>query len=180
LLAALNYRGLPRRFLELAEERVFRLQVSEPILNETMRIVQERFQRPLAQAQAARELLSAMAQCVTDPDDNRILECAQASQSDYLVPSDKGLTATQTICRDTHSEARRVSRAHATDTPQVLRSCRLMEPHIAAISAQSGLCLMILYAQTRTRTTMPSGPGACYCVLMTRFIQGGLTARRSE
>jgi hypothetical protein len=60
-----NYRGLPRRFLELAEEGVFRPQVSEPILNETMRILQERLQWPLAQAQAARELLSAIAQRVT-------------------------------------------------------------------------------------------------------------------
>jgi putative PIN family toxin of toxin-antitoxin system len=103
LVSGLNYRGPPRRFLDLAEEGVIRLQLSEPILNERMRILQERFHWPLAQAQVARELLSAMAQLVTphveldgikeDPDDNRILECAQASQSDYLVlvTSDKDL-----------------------------------------------------------------------------------------
>jgi putative PIN family toxin of toxin-antitoxin system len=101
LVSGLNYRGPSHRFLELAEEEVFRLQISEPILNEMSRILQERFHWPLAQAEAARELLSAMAQHVTphleldvvkeDPDDNRILECAQASHSDYVVTGDKDL-----------------------------------------------------------------------------------------
>jgi uncharacterized protein len=101
LVSGLNYRGLPRRFVELAEEGISRLQVSEPILNETVRILQEKFHWSSRQARVAHELISAMAQHVTphleldvvkeDPDDNRILECAQASQSDYLITGDNHL-----------------------------------------------------------------------------------------
>jgi len=66
-----------------------------------IRILQEKFRWSLVQAQAARQLVSTRAQHVTphlelnvikeDVDDNRILECAQASHSDYLVTGDKDL-----------------------------------------------------------------------------------------
>ena len=101
LVSGLNYRGLPRRILDSAEDGLFRLHISNAILNEMSRILQEKFHWSFAQAQAACELVSTMAQRVTphlelnvikdDVDDNRVLECAQASHSDYLVTGDKDL-----------------------------------------------------------------------------------------
>jgi predicted nucleic acid-binding protein len=61
IVSGLSCQGPSRRLLDLAEDQIFRLQISEPILNETMRILQERFHWSLLQAQAARELLSAIA-----------------------------------------------------------------------------------------------------------------------
>jgi putative PIN family toxin of toxin-antitoxin system len=65
IVSGLNYRGPSRRLLELAEQLVFQLHVSEPILNETMQVLQEKFQWSFAEAKLAHELLSAIAQHVT-------------------------------------------------------------------------------------------------------------------
>ena len=103
--AGLNFRGVAFRVLEAAKEGTYAMQLSKPILEETVRILQERFQWDEARARNAGALLSSFSQAVTprveldviqrDPDDNRILECAQASGSDYIVTWDKDLLAFQ-------------------------------------------------------------------------------------
>jgi putative PIN family toxin of toxin-antitoxin system len=100
-VSALNYQGPPARLLELAAVDAFRLQLSAEILDETMRILAEKFHWPAPDVVEARDVLSSVSQRVIphvelevvkrDPDDNRILECAQASSSDYIVSGDKDL-----------------------------------------------------------------------------------------
>ena len=101
LISALTHQGAAARLLTLAGEGSFRLQLSQPILNETAEVLERDFQWPLKSIEEIRILLSCMSQRVTphveldivkrDPDDNRILECSLASRSDYLVTSDKDL-----------------------------------------------------------------------------------------
>ncbi len=100
-VSALNYPGTPSRLLELAAVDAFRLQTSAEILDETMRILANKFRWPAQDITEARDLLSSISQRVIshvqldlvkrDPDDNRILECGQSSGSDYIVTGDKDL-----------------------------------------------------------------------------------------
>ena len=100
-VSALNYPGTPSRLLKLAALDAFRLQLSAEILNETMRILANKFRWPDEDITEARAVLSSLSQLVVphiqldivqrDPDDNRILECAQSSGSDYVVTGDKDL-----------------------------------------------------------------------------------------
>jgi putative PIN family toxin of toxin-antitoxin system len=99
-VSALNYPGTPARLLEVAAVDGFRLQISAEILDET-RILANKFRWPTQDIAEARDLLSSISQRVIphvqlnvvdrDPDDNRILECAQSSGSDYIVTGDKDL-----------------------------------------------------------------------------------------
>ena len=101
IVSGLNYAGPPFRVLEAARLGIYRLQVSQPILDETVRILQEKFAWPEDRALRAGALISGFGQLVVphvqlnvvarDPEDNRILECSQASNSDYLVTGDKDL-----------------------------------------------------------------------------------------
>jgi putative PIN family toxin of toxin-antitoxin system len=87
--------------LEVAAVDGFRLQISAEILDETTRILANKFRWPTQDIAEARDLLSSISQRVIphvqlnvvdrDPDDNRILECAQSSGSDYIVTGDKDL-----------------------------------------------------------------------------------------
>ena len=79
----------------------FRLQLSAEILDETMRILADKFHWPAQDITEVRAVLSAISQRVIphvqldvvkrDPDDNRVLECAPSSASDYIVTGDKDL-----------------------------------------------------------------------------------------
>ena len=87
--------------LTMASQGVFALQLSSAILDETMEVLERDFFWTKLSLQEARDLLSSISQPVTphvelnviqrDPDDNRILECNQASRSDFIVTSDKDL-----------------------------------------------------------------------------------------
>ena len=92
--------GAARRALLLAEEGVFALQVSQPILDETTEVLARFGVTPedirdvvagidrVGQRVVPHVDLDAVPQ---DRDDNTILECALASRSDYIVTSDKHL-----------------------------------------------------------------------------------------
>jgi putative PIN family toxin of toxin-antitoxin system len=100
-ISALNFGGLPRQFLVLALERRFELAVSPPIQAEVERILRERFLWTEDALRNEAFRLSRMTRLVhptqlidavpDDPDDNRILECAVASNSRYIVSGDKDL-----------------------------------------------------------------------------------------
>lgn len=100
-VSALNYQGPPSRLLELAAVDAFDLQLSDKILEETTRILANKFRWPAEDIAQVRDVLSLVSQRVIphveldvlkrDPDDNRILECAQSSGSDYIVTGDKDL-----------------------------------------------------------------------------------------
>jgi len=101
-ISALNFGGNPRTFLELAEAGKFRLAISGAILAEIGKVLRgDTFAWPEAEIERAQRQIARFAQHVEpvetvevikiDPPDNRILECAAAARSDYIVSGDKHL-----------------------------------------------------------------------------------------
>ena len=90
-----------RELLQLAEAGAFALQLSLPILDEVTEVLERDFGRTRERTDLIRQALSFVSQQVVphidldvvkrDPDDNAVLECSQASRSDYIVTSDKHL-----------------------------------------------------------------------------------------
>ena len=102
IISGLYGAGNPLSLLAAAEAGSIRLKISPAILAEVADVLQrEKFGWTAAEARAATEWLSEIADVVepkqtvdiikNDPDDNRILECALASRSDFIVSGDKHL-----------------------------------------------------------------------------------------
>ena len=100
-ISALNFGGPPDRVLELARAGRIRLAISDAIRAEVAGVLRRKFgwQEEAIRVALARiadfaEPVSA-AQTVQviaeDPSDNRILECAQAANSEYIVTGDQHL-----------------------------------------------------------------------------------------
>lgn len=100
-ISALNFAGLPRQLLLEAQAGSVKLAITAHILEEVTGVLQAKFQwseRAIAEAIA---LISACTIQVTptqvldvvetDPDDNRIIECALAAGSRYIVTGDRDL-----------------------------------------------------------------------------------------
>jgi putative PIN family toxin of toxin-antitoxin system len=93
--------GKPFQLLELARDGKISLTVSEAILDEIGGVLARKFNWPPEDIADARKRIAAMARTVRpavqldvireDPPDNRILECASAAGSDYIVSGDKDL-----------------------------------------------------------------------------------------
>jgi putative PIN family toxin of toxin-antitoxin system len=100
-VSAFNYRGKPRELIKLANAGAIRLDVSEAIIRETRRVLVDKFGWSPEGAAVAESQMRRLARLVRpaeefdaikeDPSDNRILECAQAGRSDYIVTGDKDL-----------------------------------------------------------------------------------------
>jgi len=83
-ISGLLFGGKPRRFLDLARAGAFRLDISEPIKTEILRVLREDFAYPDEALHDVRERIERTTHSVTptetldiikvDPDDNRILE----------------------------------------------------------------------------------------------------------
>jgi putative PIN family toxin of toxin-antitoxin system len=102
IISALNFSGSPLRILEMAAEGAIRLAVSDNILNEVERVLRRpKFGWSQERIDAAVRQISGFAEHVEpkqridivkeDPTDNRIIECAAASGSEYLVTGDRHL-----------------------------------------------------------------------------------------
>ena len=97
-ISALQFGGKPHQFLAQAEKGDFRLDISDAILQETLRVLRDKFHWPEDDLRSAEATLEAFTRRVTptqtleviqaDPSDNRILECAEAAKSDYIVTGD--------------------------------------------------------------------------------------------
>lgn len=98
-ISGLLFGGTPRRFLDLARAGVFRLDISDVIKSEILKVLREDFAYPSEALHEVHERIERITHPVTpietldiitaDPDDNRILECAAAANSDYIVSGDK-------------------------------------------------------------------------------------------
>jgi putative PIN family toxin of toxin-antitoxin system len=98
-VSALNYDGIPRRILNLAREGKIRLDISDGIYLETARVLYEKFKWIEADVNTLRDHLAGFANRVEpterltvvkdDPGDDKIVECAAAAGSDYLVTGDR-------------------------------------------------------------------------------------------
>lgn len=102
IVSGLNFPGNPRQLLASAEAGGIRLCVSAAILDEVADVLQrDKFGWSAAEVQEAVEWISHIADVVepkqavvvikNDPDDNRVLECALAARSDYIISGDKHL-----------------------------------------------------------------------------------------
>lgn len=99
-VSALVFGGNPRAILELAEEGLFEVSVSEPIKAEVERILAEKFSWPKDRVNEASSYLWTLARSINpqqsatdciDPDDNRVLECALEAHAQAIVTGDNHL-----------------------------------------------------------------------------------------
>jgi putative PIN family toxin of toxin-antitoxin system len=100
-VSALVFAGLPRQFLLAAEDSRVRLSISDAIRQELRRILQskfawslERIDEALLQLEGCTELVQPSENLDVirqDPDDNRVLECAVAARSRFIVSGDDDL-----------------------------------------------------------------------------------------
>ncbi len=97
-ISSLQFGGVPRRFLEAAAEGEFRLDISDSILEETLGVLRRKFHwSPELLRDAEKDIrnytqlatpIYPLEVIQTDLSDNRILECAAAAKSDYIVTGD--------------------------------------------------------------------------------------------
>jgi len=90
----------------MAEARRIRIDLSAPILTETIRVLREKFVWDGYRLHAARQMLLSLSNQVTptqtlnviaeDEADDRILECAVEAGSEYIVTWDKDLLRLRT------------------------------------------------------------------------------------
>jgi putative PIN family toxin of toxin-antitoxin system len=107
LVSALVFGGKPLTILEMAQAGEIELAISEPIINETLRIIRDKFYRSREQVTEMDGHLRAISHVVTpveridavpdDEDDNKILECAIAAGSDVIVSGDAHLLRLNTF-----------------------------------------------------------------------------------
>lgn len=100
-IGALNSGGIGARLLDMAQAGVIRIDTSEAILTETIRVLREKFEWDGYRLHFAKLRLRGLGNCVTptqtldvikeDPPDNRILECAVEAGSQYILTWDKDL-----------------------------------------------------------------------------------------
>lgn len=100
-ISALVFAGRPLQFLDAARAGVFRLAVSDALLEEVHRILRDKFRWPPEDlAEAATDLADltvhvSPTQTIDavpeDPDDNRVLECAVEAKSQFIVTGDAAL-----------------------------------------------------------------------------------------
>lgn len=100
-ISALHWEGTPWEIYERWLEDEFHLATSKEILSELGRVLEEEFDWAAEEAQELCSLISKLAEptipkqklhvITDDPEDNKILECALASQVDYIISGNKHL-----------------------------------------------------------------------------------------
>jgi len=100
-ISALQFGGIARQFLNAARDGAFQLALSEVIVAEVRGILLAKFNWSEDILDAAISELRDFTHSVTpaqtvcviaeDPDDDRIIECAVASNSQFIVSGDKDL-----------------------------------------------------------------------------------------
>jgi putative PIN family toxin of toxin-antitoxin system len=100
-ISALNFGGKPLQVLELARAGQIELAISNAIITETSRILHHKFDWKLDDIDDAVEQILRFTKYLqvdytldevpTDPDDNRVLECALKAGSDTVVTGDTDL-----------------------------------------------------------------------------------------
>jgi uncharacterized protein len=101
IVSALMFGGKPLAILDLAQAGDVELALSDAIMNEVLRILHDKFYRSPAQIEEIRSHLRAITTAVepsekldvvkSDPDDNKILECAVAAGSEMVITGDDDL-----------------------------------------------------------------------------------------
>jgi uncharacterized protein len=102
-VSALHFGGKPMQLLQMGLEGELDIAVSQPILDETLRVLREKFGWSDDDLRDAEAAISAATYRVAptetldvveaDATDNRIVECAVASSSETIVSGDRHLLA---------------------------------------------------------------------------------------
>jgi putative PIN family toxin of toxin-antitoxin system len=100
-ISSLIFAGVPRQFVQAAEDGKFQLAISNALIVEVRRVLLVKFKWSEDDVAAT---IVQLAGCTTlvhptqtidavpdDPDDNRVLECAVAANSSYIVTGDGDL-----------------------------------------------------------------------------------------
>jgi uncharacterized protein len=100
-VSALQFGGKPQTLLDMAQDGQIEMALSDEILEETLRILRDKFHRSpeyLADVEARLRAVTVhvvpserLAVVKADPSDDRILECAVAAGSDVIVSGDQHL-----------------------------------------------------------------------------------------
>lgn len=100
-ISGLVFNGTPERLLQMAAEGGIDVSISAPIITEVHRVLQLKFGWSETRAVEAIDIIATFTKHVTstetidavpsDPDDNRILECAVAADSAVIVTGDADL-----------------------------------------------------------------------------------------
>ena len=98
-LSALQFGGKPLEVVKLAMDGEIEVAISQPIINEILRVLREKFGTKQAELDRALAVVRSCAQKVeptikldvvpNDPNDNIIVECTVASGSVAIVTGDK-------------------------------------------------------------------------------------------
>jgi uncharacterized protein len=101
LISALVFGGNPLRLLEMALNKEVDLFISDEILQETLRVLRDKFGLSTERLSEAERYINACTLRVNtvgridaikdDPDDNRILECAEAAGCEAIITGDSHL-----------------------------------------------------------------------------------------
>jgi uncharacterized protein len=101
LVRALNFGGPAALLLGHVKAGNLRMDISDAIIDETVGILREKFKQDPYTLNDNHQRLRALGNLVRptetldviteDPPDNRIIECALAARSDYIVSEDKDL-----------------------------------------------------------------------------------------
>lgn len=100
-VSALHFGGKPMQLLRMGLKGELAIAVSQPILDETLRVLREKFGWPDDELRDAEAAIAAATYRVmptetlnvvnADPTDNRILECAVAAGVETIVSGDRHL-----------------------------------------------------------------------------------------
>lgn len=95
-ISAFEFGGVPRDAFLLASAGLFDVHTSKPLLDELSRVLRDRFEYSGEEVTEIRQRLERLCTVIeptdritvcSDPDDNRVLECAVAAQAGSLLPS---------------------------------------------------------------------------------------------
>ena len=102
-ISALVFGGKPMRLLEMAAEGGICVAISDAILAEVQRILLTKFGWSVERVGAAIDTIGTITEraaptellevVTSDPDDNRVVECATAAGSAFIVSGDRHLLA---------------------------------------------------------------------------------------
>ena len=103
LVSAIQFGGKPKQLLDVAVDGHVDLVFSEAILDETRRVLKDKFRRTPEEVRDSDKQFRVVGRIVAptesiymidaDPSDDRILECAVAADADFIVSGDKHLLA---------------------------------------------------------------------------------------
>src|SRR5260370_10281960 len=101
-VSALNFGGKAAEMLGMAQAGTMRIDISDAIMAELMRVLREDFawdgyrlhfmQQRLLELEITKRVQPKQAlKVIDDPDDDRILECAVEAGSEFIVTNDKAI-----------------------------------------------------------------------------------------